>query len=182
MKTNIYEINVYILGYKSKEIKTQIEAIFKNIIYEKTNKENINSFFNWINKPISDIIQKIDDIKTKSIANDIFREIIIYSFDNFEKHKDNIQKLFNSFDSNTYYQPFFISIYKNSNDLKSIKNGIEKKIDEFFEEEEEKEIDKNNFSYLELNIDLNKPLNHIDEEKHKEIIKNLLEYWAIIMN
>ena len=46
-------------------------------------------------------------------------------------------------DPNRYFQPFFICLCNNKDELNNIKNGINIKINEFFENE--KEIDTKKF-------------------------------------
>lgn len=182
------KINVYTLGYRSEEILEKIKAILKSLVYESPNKKNNNhrinfdfsNFFKWFNSSLDNTIEKISEIVNKSQINDKFREIIVYSFENFENHKNNIEKLFESYDSNKYFQPFFICIYNNTNELEKIKNGISEKIKYFFEKEEnEKEIYIRNFSYLKLNLeDENKPMNIDSEEIKKEIIKKFIRIYS----
>ena len=155
----IFQNNVYILGYKSFELKDKLVDIFKKVVYdnnvkkkEKNQKKTLDILFNWINEKFEKIIQRINNIRDKSTVDDNFREIIIYSFESFEKDKNNIVKIFEMFDSNRYFQPFFICLCNNKDELNKIKNGINDIINEFFENE--KEIDKNNFSYFEFQPDL----------------------------
>ena len=120
------KINVYTLGYRSEEILEKIKAILKSLVYESPNKKNNNhrinfdfsNFFKWFNSSLDNTIEKISEIVNKSQINDKFREIIVYSFENFENHKNNIEKLFESYDSNKYFQPFFICIYNNEDENK----------------------------------------------------------------
>ena len=51
-------------------------------------------------------------------------------------------------DPNRYYQPFFICLGNNEEELNRIKVGINEEINNYFEQE--KEIDKNKFSYFEF--------------------------------
>lgn len=182
------KINVYTLGYRSEEILKKIQAILKSIVYKSPNKKNNNqeinfdfsNFFNWSNSSLDNTIKTISNIVNESQINDKFREIIVYSFENFEKHKNNIEKLFESYDSNKYFQPFFICIYNKTDELIKIKNGINEKIKYFFENEDyEKEIYIRNFSYLKLNLeDECKPMNIGSEEIKKEIIKKFIRIYC----
>ena len=164
----IFQNNVYILGYKSLELQNKLIDIFKNIIYDNSGKKNKNNqkktldlLFNWINEKIEEVIRRIKNIREKSIVDDNFREIIIYYFENFEKDRENIVKLFDMLDPNRYFHPFFVCLCNSENELNNIKNGINNLINENFENE--KEIDKNNFSYFEFHPDL------IDNEANKDI-------------
>ena len=145
----IFQNNVYILGYKSLELQNKLIDIFKNIIYDNSGKKNKNNqkktldlLFNWINEKIEEVIRRIKNIREKSIVDDNFREIIIYYFENFEKDRENIVKLFDMLDPNRYFHPFFVCLCNSENELNNIKNGINNLINENFENE--KEIDKNN--------------------------------------
>ena len=151
----IFQNNVYILGYKSLELKNKLIDIFKKIVYDNSGKKKKNNqkktldiLFNWMNEKIEEIIQRIKNIREKSTVNDNFREIIIYYFENFDKDKENIVKLFDMLDPNRYFHPFFICLCNNEEELNNIKYGINNLINEYFENE--KEIDKNNFSYFEF--------------------------------
>ena len=176
------KVNAYILGYKSNEIQTKIQAILEKIKYKSSNDNsgnfNFNDYFIWFNESLETTTKKIKDIIKESKINDRFREIIIYSFENFENHKDEIEKLFQSYDSNRYFQPFFISIANNQEELTKIKDGIRKKIDVFFEENEE-EIYEYNFSYLQIDLEeTNKPINNISQKIEREVMKKFIRIYS----
>ena len=155
----IFPNNVYILGNQSLELKNKLIDIFKNIIYDK--KKTFDNLFNWINNDIDETIQRIKNIRNQSTAKDNFKEIIIYHFENFEKDKDNIVKLFDMLDPNRYYQPFFICLCNNEEELNRIKVCIDEEINDYFEQE--KEIDKNNFSYFKFHLNINN--NEVNQTK-----------------
>lgn len=80
-------------------------------------------------------------------------------------------------DPNRYFHPFFICLCNNEEELNNIKCGINNLINEYFENE--KEIDKNNFSYFEFhpdlheneaNIDISTPLNSLSLKIIKKFI------------
>ena len=176
------KVNAYILGYKSNEIQTKIQAILEKIKYKSSDDNsgnfNFNDYFNWFNESLETTTKKIKEIIKESKINDRFREIIIYSFENFENHKDEIEKLFQSYDSNRYFQPFFISIANNQEELTKIKDGIGKEIDVFFEENEE-EIYENNFSYLQIDLEeTNKPINNMSQKIEREIMKKFIRIFS----
>ena len=140
-------------------------------------KKTLDILFNWMNEKIEEIIQRIKNIREESTVKDNFREIIIYYFENFDKDKENIVKLFDMLDPNRYFHPFFICLCNNEEELNNIKCGINNLINEYFENE--KEIDKNNFSYFEFhpdlheneaNIDISTPLNSLSLKIIKKFI------------
>ena len=177
------QVNAYVLGHKSDKVQTKIKDILKQIKYKSTTDENrifdFSNYFNWFNEPLEKTIQKIQEIVKESKKNDNFREIIIYSFENYQKHKNEIEILFKSYDSERYFQPFFICIAKNEEELSQIKQGIKEEIKIFFEDEEEEEIYENNFSYLQLNLEeVNKPININSQKMEREIMKKFIRIYS----
>ena len=177
------EVNVYTLGYKSNEVQTKIKDILEQIECKSSGKNgvnfNFNNYFNWFNETLKKTIQKIKEIVKESKKNDRFREIIIYSFENFEKHKNEIEILFESYDSERYFQPFFICIANNEIELTKIKDGIKKEIDIFFEDEDkEKEIYENNFSYLQLNFEETNNIINNSQKMEREIMKKFIRIYS----
>jgi len=176
------QVNAYVLGYKSDKIQTKIKDILKQIEFKSTRDNslifNFNNYFNWLNDPLETTIQKIQEIVKESQKGDIFREIIIYSFENFPKHKNEIETLFKSYDSTRYFQPFFICLANNEQKLSQIKKGIEEEIKKFFEDEET-EIYENNFSYLQLNLEeTNNPININSQKIERDIMKKFIRIYS----